>query len=77
MLKSSKRILPEPAFGIYFDCCGRGESFYGFPNCDVNAIREHFGDLPVIGFHGNFELAPFRGTNSLYTYSGVLLLVAD
>lgn len=77
MLELSKKALPNPSFGIYFDCCGRGTSLYKMPSCDVNAIAEYFGDMPLIGLHGNFELAPSYGKNRLHTYSGVLVLISD
>jgi small ligand-binding sensory domain FIST len=65
----------RPAFGLYFDCLGRGASFYGEPGVDVGIIREHLGDFPLAGFFGNGELAPFLGANFVHNYTGVLLLV--
>lgn len=66
-----------PAFGLYFDCVGRGRGLYEEENVDVSIIREHLGDFPLAGFFGNGELAPFLGTNFLHNYTGVLVLVGS
>jgi small ligand-binding sensory domain FIST len=66
-----------PAFGLYFDCLGRGAGLYGEPGVDASIIREQLGDVPLAGFFGNGELAPFLGTNLLHNYTGVLLLVGE
>lgn len=66
-----------PAFGFYFNCAARGQHFYGIPNIDTAYIRKHFGELPLAGFFGSFELAPMRGVNHLHTYTGVLALISE
>jgi len=64
----------KPAFGVYFNCAGRGQGLYGTPNHDVNLIRECLGEWPLIGFFGNGEFAPVGGENFFHTYTGVLVL---
>src|SRR5262245_38028702 len=64
-------------FGLYFNCAARGSSLYGMPGIDTAYISSAFGDLPIIGFFGNAEIAPLRGRNHLFTHTGVLTLIGD
>jgi small ligand-binding sensory domain FIST len=61
-----------PAFGVYFNCAGRGQALYGVPHHDVTLIRERLGQWPLVGFFGNGEFAPVGGENYFHTYTGVL-----
>jgi small ligand-binding sensory domain FIST len=63
-----------PAFGLYFNCAGRGAQLYGEPNHDVHRIRERLGEWPLIGFFGNGELAPVGTENLFHSYTGVLVV---
>lgn len=63
-----------PAFGLYFNCLGRGKGLYGVTNHDINIIQEQFPGLPVIGFFGNSEFAPIGGQNFAHAYTGVFVL---
>ena len=67
----------RPQFGFYFNCCARGTSLYGIPGIDTAYIRQCLGDVPLIGFFGNFELGPLGGKNHLLAYTGVLALIAE
>jgi small ligand-binding sensory domain FIST len=67
----------RPAFGLYFNCLGRGVGLYGDAQHDLTLIKEFFGDLPLIGFFGNGELAPVGGKNEAHSYTGVLAIVAE
>jgi small ligand-binding sensory domain FIST len=64
-------------FGLYFNCAGRGAALYGIPGVDIAYIGRRFGDLPVAGFFGNAEIAPLRGRNHVFTYTGVLVLCGE
>ena len=66
-----------PAFGMYFNCLGRGKGLYGKANHDIQIIKERFPDLPVIGFFGNAEFAPIGGRNFAHAYTGALVLCSD
>jgi small ligand-binding sensory domain FIST len=66
-----------PKFGVYFNCCGRGTSLYGRPNVDLDIIRRHFSDLPVIGFFTYAEIGPTAEGSCLHNHTGVLTLVGD
>src|SRR6266850_6673622 len=76
-----QRIAPSTRgaarFGFYFNCAARGSSLYGMPGIDTAFISSALGDLPIIGFFGNAEIAPLRGRNRLFTYTGVLALIGE
>ena len=63
-----------PAFGLYFDCAGRGRGLFGVGDHDIGLIREGLGEFPLAGFFGNGELAPVGGRNHFHTYTGVLVV---
>jgi small ligand-binding sensory domain FIST len=64
-------------FGFYFNCCARGSSLYGYQGIDTAYITHVLGEIPIIGFFGNSELAPLKGINRLFTYTGVLVLISE
>ena len=66
-----------PAFGMYFNCLGRGKGLYGKSNHDIQIIKQRFPDLPVIGFFGNAEFAPIGGRNFAHAYTGALVLCSE
>jgi small ligand-binding sensory domain FIST len=66
-----------PRLALYFNCCARGVSLYGIPEIDLNYIKYVFGDLPLVGFFGNAEIAPARGLNVLHQHTGVLALLSE
>lgn len=72
---ATQRIRPR--FGFFFNCLGRGVGLYGEPNHDMTLIREFFGDLPIVGFFGNGELAPVGGKNYAHSYTGVLAVIGE
>ena len=67
----------KPGFGVYFNCCARGNSLYGIADIDSAYIRQASGDFPLIGMFGGYELAPLGNANHLFAYTGVLALIAD
>jgi small ligand-binding sensory domain FIST len=69
----------RPSFGFYFNCLGRGTALYGKdkPNHDMTIIKEFLGNIPLIGFFGNAEIAPVAGRNYAHNYTGVLVLFAE
>ena len=64
----------SPAFGLYFNCLGRGKGLYGSANHDISVIQDKFPGLPIIGFFGNSEFAPIGGRNFAHAYTGVFVL---
>jgi len=66
-----------PAFGVYFNCAGRGRGLFGEHDHDVRLIRAELGDFPLVGFFGNGEFAPVGGRNFFHTYTGVLVVFPE
>lgn len=67
----------SPQMGLYFNCCARGTSLYGISDIDTAYIRNSLGDFSLIGFFGNYELAPLGHANRLLAYTGVLALITE
>ncbi|MGH7801014.1 MAG: FIST signal transduction protein [Thermodesulfobacteriota bacterium] len=76
-LASSRDSQKPFKFGFYFNCCARGSSLYGYEGIDTAYITHTLGEIPIIGFFGNSELAPLKGINRLFTYTGVLVLISE
>ena len=66
-----------PAFGLYFDCCGRGRSLYGRSGVDLSVIKKYLGEIPLIGFLTSSEIAPIYGVPQFHNYSGILVLIGE
>jgi small ligand-binding sensory domain FIST len=67
----------RPAFGLYFNCAGRGTGLYGVPDHDVQVIRGRLGSFPLVGFFGNGEFAPRGARAFFHTYTGVLAVIPE
>jgi small ligand-binding sensory domain FIST len=63
-----------PIFGVYVSCSGRGTALYDSPDVDLRVLRSRFPEVPLIGLHSAFEIAPFDGTTAVHFYTGVLAL---
>jgi small ligand-binding sensory domain FIST len=74
---AKKFSADSPKFGIYINCCGRGNSLYGKKNVDITLIRKHFGDMPLIGFFSYAEIAPAACGPQWHNYSGVLTVFSE
>ena len=66
------RAKKPPKAGLYYSCLARGPNLFREPAHEMGAIRRAFGDIPVVGFFGNGEIAHDR----LYGYTGVLTLLS-
>ena len=55
---------------LYHSCVARGANLFGVPGAELELIRHNLGDIPLIGFHANGEIARDR----IYGYTGVLTL---
>ena len=67
----------RPAFGVYFNCVGRGVGLFGEPDHDVRLIAEQLGRFPLAGFFGNGEFAPVAARNCFHNYTGVLVVFPE
>lgn len=56
--------------GLYFSCLGRGQHMFGEQHKEMELIADVLGDIPIVGFYANGEIAGSR----LYGYTGVLTL---
>jgi small ligand-binding sensory domain FIST len=69
----------RPAFGLYFNCCARGSSFFGVPGLEAAYLDNAFSETPIAGMFGSHELGPLGDLRDprleLLTYTGVLALV--
>jgi len=61
-----------PLFGLYVSCAGRGASLYGSPDVDLRILRGRFPELPWVGLHSAFEIAPFQGRSNVHFFTGVV-----
>ncbi|MDH5445915.1 MAG: FIST C-terminal domain-containing protein [Gammaproteobacteria bacterium] len=65
-----QRLTGEPRGGLYFSCMGRGQHMFGEVSKEMQLIQEQLGDVPLVGFYANGEIAGHH----LYGYTGVLTL---
>jgi len=65
-----QRLSSPPKGGLYFSCLGRGQHMFGQPSKEMELIAAQLGDIPLLGFYANGEIAGQR----LYGYTGVLTL---
>ncbi len=71
MLRNIKSRLQGPAKGgLYISCMGRGQHMFGEISAELKLIQAELGDIPLVGFYANGEIAG----NRLYGYTGVLTL---
>jgi small ligand-binding sensory domain FIST len=54
----------------YVSCVGRGPNLFGAMSAELQSIAHNLGDLPLVGFFANGEIAG----DQLYGYTGVLTL---
>jgi len=66
------RATVKPKAGLYFSCLARGPNLFRHEAHELKAIQKAFGDIPIVGFFGNGEIAHDR----LYAYTGVLTLLS-
>ena len=67
----------RPAFGLYFNCVGRGSGLYGIPDIDSSYLSQYLAGVPIIGFFTGCEIAPIQRQAIIHQYSGVLVLVGE
>ena len=64
--------VPHPARriagAVYVSCAGRGGPHFGAPSAELAVVRHALGDVPLVGFFANGEIA----RHHLYGYTGVL-----
>jgi small ligand-binding sensory domain FIST len=66
--ESAPHLARGIAGAIYVSCTGRGGPHFGGPSAELQIIRRALGDVPLVGFFANGEIA----RNHVYGYTGVL-----
>jgi small ligand-binding sensory domain FIST len=70
--RAQEKLGGPPDFAIMFPCVGRGPSFYGNRDRDVELIKSRYPGLPFIGCYPSGEIGPLDGENALHQYSTIL-----
>ena len=50
-----------PLGAMMFSCIGRGPYFYGGEDRDMETVRRHLPNMPILGVYGTMQLAPVDG----------------
>ncbi len=66
--ESAPHLARGIAGAVYVSCTGRGGPHFGGPSAELQIIRRALGDVPLVGFFGNGEIA----RDQVYGYTGVL-----
>ncbi len=74
MVKGARAALAgrRPLAALYVSCVGRGVHMFGEEGREMALVQEALGDVPMIGYFANGEIAGGR----LYGYTGVLAIIA-
>ncbi|MFM9917519.1 MAG: FIST N-terminal domain-containing protein [Rhizobacter sp.] len=67
-LVSAPHPARQIAGAVYVSCSGRGGPHFGAPSAELAIVRHALGDVPLVGFFANGEIAH----RHLYGYTGVL-----
>ncbi len=70
MVKKLHARVSAPRGALYVSCCARGPNMFESAAEEVEIVQSILGDIPMIGFYANGEIAGDR----IYGYTGVLAL---
>jgi small ligand-binding sensory domain FIST len=70
MVRKVRGRAQDPRGALYVSCCARGPNMFESANEEVELIQAVLGDIPMVGFYANGEIAGDR----IYGYTGVLAL---
>jgi small ligand-binding sensory domain FIST len=68
MASKVRARTPDPRGALYVACVARGPNMFASADEEVGIIQSVLGDIPMIGFYANGEVAGDR----IYGYTGVL-----
>jgi small ligand-binding sensory domain FIST len=68
MVTKVRARTPNPRGALYVACVARGPNMFESADEEVSIIQSVLGDIPLIGFYANGEVAGDR----IYGYTGVL-----
>jgi len=67
-----------PALGaLLFSCNGRGRSFFGAPNHDIDGVHKGLGDVATAGFFANGEIGPVGGHAFVHGFTASIALFRE
>lgn len=67
----------RPVFALMLSCIGRGPLFYGHDDCDLQAFREYFPNVPLLGAYGIGQIVPSPQGNQLLQNAALTLLYEE
>jgi small ligand-binding sensory domain FIST len=70
MAQKLRNRTEAPRGALYVSCCARGPNQFDSANEEVELVQSCLGDVPLVGFFANGEIAGDR----VYGYTGVLAL---
>ena len=70
---AAPHMAGQIAGALYISCAGRGGPHFGAPSAELAIVRRALGDVPLVGFFANGEIAH----RHLYGYTGVLTVFAS
>lgn len=70
---AAPHLASQVAGAVYVSCAGRGGPHFGAPSAELAIVRRALGDVPLVGFFANGEIAH----RHLYGYTGVLTVFAS
>ena len=70
--QSRELDLAPPAGALVFTCNGRGESMFGVPDHDAQAIDDALGGAPAAGFFCAGEIGPVGDRNFLHGFTATM-----
>lgn len=68
---------PRPSGALLFSCVERGEEFYGHPNHESTALREHLGEVPIGGCFCDGEIGPIGQKTFLHGYASTVVVFRE
>ena len=77
LLRTAVDAGKHPVFALMLSCIGRGPLFYGHDDCDLQAFRSHFPDVPLLGAYGIGQIAPTPVGNVLLQNTALTLLYEE
>jgi len=66
--EAAPHLARRIAGAVYVSCTGRGGPHFGAPGAELQIVRHALGDVPLVGFFANGEIA----RHHVYGYTGVL-----
>lgn len=73
----ARKARKAPLGALLFSCNGRGQSFFGTPNHDIDHLHGVLGDVPTAGFFAAGEIGPVGGRPFLHGLTASIALFRE